>query len=89
MSTESSSTPGAVIFLSPNSSTSARSETGDTGLEQEALFALAQTMENKDPSSLFLHFNGHDLVTSMPTLFAGLQDAQWSDSWTMVLGECG
>jgi len=54
-------------------------------MEDQDLVGLGMDMDERDPNSLFVHYNGDSIITSQPSLFGGMENTESGDVWNKVL----
>jgi len=71
----------AVIILG---NTGSQTDVNDI-MDDEDLVGLGMDMDDRDPNSLFVHYNGDSIITSQPSLFGELENTESEDVWNKVL----
>jgi len=73
--------PGAVIvFINNEAAISA-----DNALDDGDLLNLAADLEQRDPSAIYVHFDGDNLITSQASLFQNFDSQNGNSNWSALL----
>ncbi|XP_055338135.1 uncharacterized protein LOC129588097 [Paramacrobiotus metropolitanus] len=77
----------AVIILSGHNLSGDATHRSTNEVRKSDLIGVAMDMEDRDPNSLYVHFDGDTLISSQPVLFNDLENSQASagDKWTGVM----